>query len=102
MGMANFGGQLFLMQVTSMLDTFRMIKDTVEGHITLPTETSSLENGDRVSSMVWAIKHSPMATCWMEAGVEEGDMESSSLCFPMEQDIRLNTTMESEKEGGQR
>ena len=93
---------MVVMLVISMLGISRMMRDTEEDHTTLPTETSSLAHGDRVSSMVRAIRHSPMETCWTGAGVKDGDTESSSSCFPMEQDTRLNTTRESEKEDGQR
>ena len=46
------------------------------------------------------IKHSPMATCWMEAGETDVDTESLSSYFPMEPDIKHHTQMGQEMEDG--
>ena len=98
--MANFGGLPDQMLVTSTLGVLRMTRERGPAHITLQMETFSQGPGSIVSSRDRATRHSPMATCWMEHGEMEDDMESSSSYSPTVPDIKLPTSMGPDKEDG--
>ena len=98
--MASFGGLPEQMLVTSTLGILRMTRERGPAHITLQMETFSQGPGSIVSSRDRATRHSPMATCWMEAGETDVDTESLSSYSPMEPDIKHHTQMGQEMEDG--
>ena len=91
MAMASSGGLQDQTLVTSTSGILRMTRERGPAHITLQMGTFSPGPGSVASRRGRAIRHSPTATCWMEHGEMENDMESSSLYSPMVPDIRLPT-----------
>ena len=98
--MANSGGLQGQMLETSILDTLRMTRGRGLAHTTLKMETFLPGPGSVVSRRGRGIRHSPLATCWMDRGKMEDDMESSYSFFLTVPDIKLPTSMVPDREDG--
>ena len=69
-------------------------------HTTLKMETFLPGPGSVASRRGRGIRHSQMATCWMDRGKTEDDMESSYSYFLTVPDIKLPTSMVPDREDG--